>query len=183
MEGRVARSGRSAFNLPPFHPSRKDIRVTAVQMNALLGKVEHNRAVHRRFIERAARAGADLVCFPERSISGHFCHKDSWKDRETLHGPSVRTLCGWAREFGVFISAGISELIGSVLHNAQALVGPNGLIGRQHKLHMARDEYFFYRGGRRYRCSTSGRRRSAFAFVATSCSPRSGAFSRSRAPS
>jgi len=125
----------------------KDIRVAAVQMNAVLGKPGQNLAAHRPFIERAALAKCDLVCFPELSISGHFCHKDSWKDAESIDGPSVTTLCKWASEFRIIISAGIAERIGNVACNAQVLVGPKGLIGRQHKIHMSRDEYFFYRGG------------------------------------
>jgi predicted amidohydrolase len=79
----------------------KDLRIAAVQMNALLGQVEQNLATHRRWIERAARAKADLVCFPELSISGHFCHKDSWRDAEPMDGPSVRQLSEWARKIGV----------------------------------------------------------------------------------
>lgn len=125
----------------------KDIRIAAVQMNALLGRSQQNLAAHRPFIERAAKAKVDLVCFPELSVGSHFCHKDVWECGEPLDGPSVRALCGWAREFGVFISAGIAERIGSVLYNAQVIVGPGGLVGRQHKIHMSRDEYFFFRGG------------------------------------
>ena len=124
-----------------------DLHVAAVQLNAILGKPEQNLAAHRKFIERAARANADLICFPELSISGHFCHPDSWKDSESLDGRSVNQLCKWAREFDIIISAGIAERIGSAACNAQVIVGPKGLIGRQHKIHPSRDEYFYYRGG------------------------------------
>jgi predicted amidohydrolase len=125
----------------------KDLRIAAVQMNALLGRRGQNLAVHRRYIERAARAKADLVCFPELSVSGHFCHNDSWKESEPLEGPSVIALTKWAREFNILVSAGIAERVGSVAYNAQVILGPNGVIGRQHKLHPSRDEYFYYRGG------------------------------------
>ena len=125
----------------------QDLKVAAIQMNALLGKREENLAVHRRWIERAARAEADLVCFPELSLSGHFCHNDSWNESEPIDGPSVTKLCEWARAFDIFVSAGIAERVGNVAYNAQIVVGPAGLVGKQHKLHMSRDEYFFYRGG------------------------------------
>lgn len=124
----------------------QNLRIAAVQMNAVLGQAGQNLAAHRKFIERAARARVDLICFPELSVSGHFCHPASWKDSEPLDGPSVTQFRKWASEFDIVISAGIAERIGSAAYNAQVLVGPKGLIGRQHKIHPSRDEYFYYRG-------------------------------------
>jgi predicted amidohydrolase len=42
----------------------------------------------------------------------------------------------------------MSEKENDIVYNAQVIIGPQGYIGKQRKLHMSRDESFFYKGGR-----------------------------------
>ena len=63
-------------------------------------------------------------------------------------GPSVRRLVEIARRHGLFLSAGLSEKERDIVFNTQVLVGPEGYIGKQRKLHLSRDEVFYYKGGR-----------------------------------
>ena len=44
--------------------------------------------------------------------------------------------------------AGLSEKERDIVFNTQVLVGPRGYIGKQRKLHLSRDEVFYYKGGR-----------------------------------
>jgi N-carbamoylputrescine amidase len=46
------------------------------------------------------------------------------------------------------VCAGMSEKERDIVFNTQVLVGPDGLIGKQRKLHPSRDEAFYYKGGR-----------------------------------
>src|SRR5262249_34081248 len=46
------------------------------------------------------------------------------------------------------ICAGMSEKERDIVYNTQVVVGPDGYIGKQRKLHMSRDETFLYKGGR-----------------------------------
>ena len=123
-------------------------RVAAVSMNSELGK--HKQTMQRLadFCELAAVEHAKLVLFPELVIHGH-CNPDTWKVAEDVpNGPSVARLVELAQQFKLFLSAGISEKEKDIVFNTQVLVGPSGYIGKQRKLHMSRDESFYYKGGR-----------------------------------
>jgi len=128
----------------------QDMRVAAVQMNAPLGEVEANLDRIESFAREAADRGAQLVCFPELCITGHWCAGDVWAAAEPVpEGPSCRRLEKLANELGCFLSAGIAERDGGVAYNTQAVIGPEGYLGKQRKLHMSADEYFHFRMGGR----------------------------------
>jgi predicted amidohydrolase len=124
------------------------IRVAAVSMNSPLGQQQETLQRMADFCERAAGESAELVLFPELVVHGH-CTPNTWEVAEAVpEGPSVGRLIDFARRFGIIISAGMSEKENDIVFNTQVLVGPDGYIGRQRKLHTSRDESFFYKGGR-----------------------------------
>ena len=47
----------------------------------------------------------------------------------------------------MYICAGIAELDSGIHYNTQFIVGPEGYLGKQRKVHLSRDEYFFFRAG------------------------------------
>jgi predicted amidohydrolase len=126
----------------------EDLTVAAIQMNGELGKVEQNLDKIRSYTSKAAREGADLVVFPELAITGHWCSTESWKVAQPVPGGrAVGEIEGLASEHGLHISVGIGERERNVQYNTQVLVGPDGYIGKQRKLHMSGDEYFYFRAG------------------------------------
>src|SRR4051794_35315287 len=46
------------------------------------------------------------------------------------------------------LSVGLSEKERDIVYNTQVLVGPDGYIGKQGKIHLSRDEVLYYKGGR-----------------------------------
>jgi predicted amidohydrolase len=126
----------------------QSLRVAAVSLNSELGKrVETLRRIGQ-YCEQAAAEGAELVVFPELIVHGH-CTPNTWEIAEGVPGgQSVEMLCGTARRLGIFLCAGLSEKENDIVYNTQVLIGPAGYIGKQRKLHMSRDESFFYKGGR-----------------------------------
>jgi len=128
----------------------QDITIAAIQMNARLGEVERNLDSIERWARQAAAAGAELVCFPELCISGHWCAGEVWSVAEPVpEGPSCRRLGKLARELGIYLSVGLAELQAGIAYNTQVIIGPTGVIGKQRKLHMSADEYFHFRTGTR----------------------------------
>jgi predicted amidohydrolase len=126
----------------------QDIRVAAVSMNSPLGKPDRVLEEIGAWCAKARAQGAELVLFPELAVHGH-CTPNTWELAEAVpDGPSVEHLVGLARQHRLFLSVGLSEKEGSVVFNTQVLVGPEGYIGKQRKLHMSRDEVLFYKGGR-----------------------------------
>jgi predicted amidohydrolase len=127
------------------------VRVAAVSMNGFLGEPERVLGAIAGWCRRAADEGAGLVLFPELVVHGH-CTPNTWELAEAVpDGPSVRRLCDLAREFRQVLCVGMCEKERDIVYNAQVLVGPDGYIGKQRKLHLSRDEVQFYKGGREIR--------------------------------
>ena len=124
------------------------IRVAAVSMNSELGKRTETLGLMEKFCRQAVEERAELVVFPELIVHGH-CTPDTWEIAEQVpDSESVEVLCGIAQRHRIFLCAGLSEKENDIVYNTQVLIGPNGYIGKQRKLHMSRDESFFYKGGR-----------------------------------
>ena len=123
-------------------------RVAAVSMNGRLGEPERVLTAIDAWCESIAGQGIELVLFPELVIHGH-CTPSTWELAEPVpDGPSVRRLVEIARRRGLVLCAGLSEKERDIVFNTQVLVGPEGYIGKQRKLHLSRDEAFYYKGGR-----------------------------------
>ncbi len=123
-------------------------RVAAVSMNGWLGEPERVLRGIDDWCGQAAAANAELVLFPELVVHGH-CTPNTWELAEPVpDGPSVAKLIQIARRYRLVICAGMSEKERDIVYNTQVLVGPDGFIGKQRKLHMSRDETFLYKGGR-----------------------------------
>jgi predicted amidohydrolase len=124
------------------------IRVAAVSMNGFLGEPERVLNGIAGWCERAAAEKAQLVLFPELVIHGH-CTPNTWDLAEPVpDGPSVRRLAQLARHHRLFLAVGLSEKERDIVYNTQVVVGPDGYLGKQRKLHLSRDEVLYYKGGR-----------------------------------
>jgi predicted amidohydrolase len=124
------------------------MRIAAVSMNSPLGQQEETMRRIADFAEHAADEEADLVLFPELVIHGHCTPNTSEIAERVPDGVSAGRLVDLAKRLGIFVSAGMTERDNDIVFNTQVLVGPDGYIGRQRKLHMSRDESNFYNGGR-----------------------------------
>jgi predicted amidohydrolase len=117
-------------------------------MNGGLGEPQRVLGRLAEWCERAAVEKADLVLFPELVVHGH-CTPNTWELAEAVpDGPGTRQIVSLARRFRLFLAAGLSEKERDICYNTVVLAGPDGFIGKQRKLHMSRDEAFFYKGGR-----------------------------------
>ena len=123
----------------------------------------------KRFAQEEAEKGSELVVFPELSNSCYFTpvvigqlpsydSKTSAaefavnyvKASEPVPGPTTEILGEVTRKYGVYIVVGISQLhpvITGTLYNSAVLIGPSGVIGIHHKMHIPLNErYYFYPG-------------------------------------
>jgi len=123
------------------------IRAAAVSMNGLLGEPDKVLNAIGRWCEQAAAEKAELVLFPELVVHGH-CTPNTWDLAESVPGPSTERLAQLARKYRLFLCVGLSEKERDIVYNTAVLVGPDGYIGKQRKLHMSRDEALFYKGGK-----------------------------------
>jgi predicted amidohydrolase len=117
-------------------------------MNGFLGQSERVLNGIARWCELAVAEKAEFVLFPELVVHGH-CTPNTWDLAEPVpDGPSVRRLLELARQNRLILCVGLSEKERDIVYNTQVLVGPDGYIGKQRKLHLSRDEVFHYKGGR-----------------------------------
>jgi len=132
-------------------------RVAAVSMNGLLGEPEKGLTAIDSWCGGWAAAKVNLVVFPELVLHGH-CTPNTWELAEAVpDGPSVCRLRDIARRYQLVLSVGLSEKDRDIVYNCQVLVGPDGYIGKQRKLHLSRDEANYYKGGREIFVFDTGR--------------------------
>lgn len=126
----------------------RTLRVAAISMNGYLGEPVRVLDGIDNWCEQAQAAGAELLLFPELVLHGH-CTPNTWEVAEAVpSGPSVTRLLELAQKYNQVLCVGLSEKERDVVYNTQVLVGPDGFIGKQRKLHMSRDERDFYKEGR-----------------------------------
>ena len=118
--------------------------VAATQVDVRLD-VEHNLETHLRLIAETAAGGCDLVVFPEMSVTGHNASPEVTRSAEPHDGRIFRTIHEAAKQHGLVVSYGFCELHRGTHYNSSALVGPDGLIGLQRKVHASYDEFFRFR--------------------------------------
>src|SRR5262245_36493172 len=126
----------------------QSIRAAAVSMNGYLGETDRVLKNMAGWCEQAAAAKAELVLFPELIVQGH-CTPNTWDLAEPVpDGPIVKRLVQLAKHYRLVLVAGMSEKERDIVYNTAVVVGPGGYVGKQRKLHMSRDENFFYKGGK-----------------------------------
>ena len=126
----------------------KDFCLGLIAHASPLGKKQQNLAATEYWVRQAKRKGADLVVLPELSITGHGGHPAMIAEAERVpDGDAVNHITGLAAELGIYICAGIAESEAGAVYNTQFIVGPEGFIGKQRKVHLSHDEYFLFRGG------------------------------------
>jgi predicted amidohydrolase len=121
--------------------------VAATQVDVRHLDVEHNLETHRRLIAETAGAGCELVVFPELSVTGHNASPEVTRSAEAHDGRIFRAIRDAAAEHGIVVAYGFCELHRGTHYNTSALVGPDGLIGLQRKVHASYDEFFRFRQG------------------------------------
>ncbi len=126
----------------------QEIRVAAVSINSPLDSGSDMLDCLDQWTQKAAEQGAELVLFPELQIFGH-CNPATWDLAEPVpQGTATQQSIAIAKKHKVTLCVGISEKEDDIVFNTQYLVGPEGFIGKQRKLHLSRDEVLFYKGGR-----------------------------------
>jgi predicted amidohydrolase len=137
------------------------VRVAAVAFDGATADTAGNLDRIHLHCRRAADEGAELVLFPELSVTGFVPNHPTgdhaaWLREalrgaramaEPLDGSAVRRLVGIARDTGVLVAAGLLEDAGHLLHNTHVLAGPGGLLGAWRKMHVPLFEAPFYNGG------------------------------------
>lgn len=109
-------------------------------MESHLRQPERNLAKVQTWARRAAEAGADLVLFPEATLSGWWSSREVRAFAEPIDGPSLRRLARLAGKLDLVIAVGLTEQAGDCAYLTHVLLDGNGVIGRHRKKELASGE-------------------------------------------
>ena len=124
----------------------KDVmNVAVVDFKVYAGQKERNLKRMNEYSIAAAKRGADLVLFPELSLSGYdyFIYDNiSLEEKramaETIQGPSCSYVAETAKKYGIYIVFGLAEKMEGdedKIYNSAVAIGPAGVIGSYQKIH------------------------------------------------
>lgn len=112
-----------------------DCHVFLAQLEPTLGNLAHNLELHRREIEAAVAARADLIVFPELSLSGYFLKDQTSEVALGLDAPELEELALLSRR--ISIAVGFVELArDGRLYNSLAFFEDGELLDVHRKVHL-----------------------------------------------
>ena len=94
---------------------------------------------------KAKQQGADLIIFPEMSLTGYVLLDQVYELAETIPGPSTLKIEALAKKTGMHIVFGMPELsekTQATLFNTAVCIGPQGLIGKYRKMYLPTHSVF-----------------------------------------
>jgi N-carbamoylputrescine amidase len=128
-------------------PQKRKFKIALVQMSCGPDPAENLRRAAER-VEKAARAGAAIVCLPELFRSRYFCQREDaalFNLAEPVPGPTTQALARVARRHRTVIIAPVFERrAAGVYHNSAAVIDAGGkLAGLYRKMHIPDDPGYY----------------------------------------
>lgn len=108
------------------------IRIAMCQIVCLDGDRRGNFARAENAIREAKETGADLACLPETAIYG-WVNPDAHTRACPIPGEDSQRLCELARQYEIFLCAGLAEKDGERLYDSALLIDDAGRILLKHR--------------------------------------------------
>ena len=121
------------------------IRLALAQISSKRENKNENLRKIEKLTLKAKEQGADLVIFPEMSLTGYVVLDQVYELAETIPGPSTQKIGALAKKTGMHIIFGMPELsekTQATIFNTAVLVGPQGLIGNYRKMYLPTHSVF-----------------------------------------
>jgi len=121
------------------------IKVALAQMSCKReDKIENIRKMEANVI-KAKKQSADLVIFPELSLTGYVVRDQIYELAETIPGQSTKIMESIAKKTNMHIVFGMPELsekTKATIYNVAVFVGPEGFIGKYRKIYLPTHSVF-----------------------------------------
>jgi len=126
----------------------EDLKIAAVCMHCIPGEIDGNLAKMEAMTQEASANGADVVCFPELSVTGYIQESPGLVYQREDMEKIVDRLVRIAMDKRIVLMAGLIEVVGDDNpYISQIIAGPDGLIGTYRKTHLGPSETTIYRPG------------------------------------
>lgn len=124
---------------------KNKIKLALAQITSKRESKSENILKIEKLTLNAKQQGADLIIFPEMSLTGYVLLDQVYELAETIPGPSTLRIEKLAKQTGMHIVFGMPELsekTQATIFNTAVLVGPQGLIGKYRKMYLPTHSVF-----------------------------------------
>lgn len=124
---------------------KEKIKVALAQISSKRGDKAENITKIESKVTEAKQQGAELVIFPELSLTGYTMRDQIYELAETIPGHSTTVLEQLAKKTGRYIVFGMPELsekTQATIYNTAVLIGPEGFIGKYRKMYLPTHSVF-----------------------------------------
>lgn len=121
------------------------IKLALAQLSCRRENKEENLRKIEKLTHKAKEQGADLVIFPELSLTGYVVRDQFYELAETIPGPTVEKVEALAKNTSMYVIFGMPELSDktqATVFNTAVFVGPKGLIGKYRKMYLPTHSVF-----------------------------------------
>jgi predicted amidohydrolase len=133
---------------------KEKIKLALAQISSRRESKKRNLQKIEEFTVKAKEKAADLVIFPELSLTGYVLHDQIYELAETIPGPSTKRIEDLAKKTGMHIIFGMPELsekTKATIFNTAVFVGQKGFIGKYRKMYLPTHSVFeekrYFRSG------------------------------------
>ena len=117
------------------------VTLAGIQFAGIPDEKEWNIERGIALIRKAADRGAQVALLPEVVLTGFLGGERERKMAEPIPGPTTEVFAALAKELGIYLMVGLSELRDGEIMNAIAVLDPRGeLMGVMRKVHINRYE-------------------------------------------
>jgi predicted amidohydrolase len=121
------------------------IKLALAQISSKRENKKENLQKIEKLTLKAKEQGADLIIFPELSLTGYVVLDQIYELAETIPGPTTEKVEALAKKTGMHIIFGMPELsekTQATVFNTAVFVGPQGLIGNYRKMYLPTHSVF-----------------------------------------
>jgi len=133
---------------------RENFKIALAQISCRREDKKANLQKIEEYAKKAKKQKAELVVFPELSLTGYTVRDEIYELAEKIPGPSISIIEKLAREIGIHVIFGMPELsekTEATVYNSAVLIGPEGFIGKYRKMYLPTHSVFeekrYFRSG------------------------------------
>lgn len=124
---------------------KQEIKLALAQISSKRENKKENLQKIEKVTKKAKGQDADLIIFPELSLTGYVLRDQIYELAEIIPGPSTKKIVELAKKTGLHIIFGMPELsekTRATIYNTAVFVGPNGYIGKYRKMYLPTHSVF-----------------------------------------
>jgi predicted amidohydrolase len=124
---------------------KNKVKLALAQISTKRESKSENLLKIEKLTLKAKQQGADLIIFPEMSLTGYVLLDQVYELAETIPGSSTQKIETLAKKTGMHIIFGMPELsekTQATVFNTAVCVGPQGLIGKYRKMYLPTHSIF-----------------------------------------